>query len=138
MSINFVPGLIDCAHFAQTLEQYNSSFFSDHLQAFESWLKFSVDKTAPPDELPVILQVLLSQVHRVHGLELWAKFVDLGAWAVGAALSVGIFPYVLKLLQSSSRDLRAPLAFIWAKILWVDPARQQELIKDNRYAEVSG
>lgn len=81
----------------------------------------------------MILQVLLSQVHRVHGLELWAKFVDLGAWAVAAALSVGIFPYVLKLLQSGSRDLRGPLAFIWSKILWVDPARQQELVKENGF-----
>jgi regulator-associated protein of mTOR len=92
-----------------------------------------VNKARPPDELPVILQVLLSQVHRVHGLELWAKFVDLGAWAVGAALSVGIFPYVLKLLQSGSRDVRGPLAFIWAKILWVDPERQQELVKGKKF-----
>lgn len=36
------------------------------------------------------------------------------------ALSVGIFPYVLKLLQSSARELRPLLVFIWAKILAVD------------------
>lgn len=36
------------------------------------------------------------------------------------ALSVGIFPYVLKLLQSSARELRPLLVFIWAKILSVD------------------
>ncbi|KAI6232468.1 WD-REPEATS-REGION domain-containing protein [Aphelenchoides besseyi] len=125
--------LLDCAPIQQQSELSNSYFFSEHLKAFEIWLKFGVDKTKPPAELPVILQVLLSQVHRVHALELLAKFVDLGAWAVTAALSVGIFPYVLKLLQSASRELRGPLAFIWAKILWVDPVCQHELVKDNGY-----
>lgn len=65
-------------------------------------------------------QVLLSQVHRLRALELLGKFLDLGPWAVNLALSVGIFPYVLKLLQSSARELRPLLVFIWAKILAVD------------------
>lgn len=33
---------------------------------------------------------------------------------------MGIFPYVLKLLQSNARELRPLLVFIWAKILSVD------------------
>jgi len=66
------------------------------------------------------IQVLLSQVHRLRALELLGKFLDLGPWAVNLALSVGIFPYVLKLLQSSARELRPLLVFIWAKILAVD------------------
>ena len=36
------------------------------------------------------------------------------------ALSVGIFPYVLKLLQSSAKELRPLLVFLWAKIMAVD------------------
>lgn len=36
------------------------------------------------------------------------------------ALSVGIFPYVLKLLQTISIDLRPTLVFIWCKILALD------------------
>jgi regulator-associated protein of mTOR len=72
-------------------------------------------------------------VHRVRALELLARFVDLGSWAVIAALNVGVFPYVLKLLQSGTRELRPSLAFIWAKILSVDPACQNELIKDNGF-----
>ena len=36
------------------------------------------------------------------------------------ALSVGIFPYVLKLLQTSAVELRQILVFIWAKILPLD------------------
>jgi hypothetical protein len=39
------------------------------------------------------------------------------------ALSVGIFPYVLKLLQSSARELRPLLVFIWSKLLAVDSVR---------------
>ena len=44
------------------------------------------------------------------------------------ALSVGIFPYVLKLLQSSSRELRPLLVFIWAKILAVDNVRSNDCL----------
>lgn len=69
------------------------------------------------------MQVLLSQVHRLRALELLSRFLDLGAWAVNLALSVGIFPYMLKLLQSSARELRYLLVFIWAKILAVDNVR---------------
>lgn len=54
----------------------------------------------PPVELPIVLQVLLSQAHRVRALVLLKRFLDLGPSAVNLALSVGIFPYVLKLLQS--------------------------------------
>lgn len=46
-----------------------------------------------------MLQVLLSQVHRLRALVLLGRFLDMGLWAVDLALSVGIFPYVLKLLQ---------------------------------------
>lgn len=59
-------------------------------------------------------------MHRLRALELLGRFLDLGPWAVNLALSVGIFPYVLKLLQSSARELRPLLVFIWAKILAVD------------------
>lgn len=65
------------------------------------------------------MQVLLSQVHRLRALELLGRFLDLGPWAVNLALSVGIFPYVLKLLQGA-KELRPLLVFIWAKILAVD------------------
>jgi regulator-associated protein of mTOR len=44
----------------------------------------------------------------------------LGYWAVNQALSVGIFPYVLKLLSSPGPELRKVLVFIWAKILVLD------------------
>ena len=37
---------------------------------------------------------------------LLGRFLDMGPWAVDLALSVGIFPYVLKLLQTTSTDLR--------------------------------
>ncbi len=37
--------------------------------------------------------------------------------SINLALSVGIYPYTLKLLQSPSKELREVLVFIWAKIL---------------------
>lgn len=108
-------------------------FFIEQLQAFEMWLKFDATRTEPPDQLPVVLQVLLSQVHRVQALELLARFVDIGSWAVLEALFVGVFPYVLKLLKSGTRELRTALSFIWAKILIVDPKCCEDLLNDDGF-----
>ncbi|XP_046991838.1 regulatory-associated protein of mTOR isoform X1 [Schistocerca americana] len=113
-------------------EQFvHSPFFEEQLTAFEVWLGLGSDRRSPPEQLPIVLQVLLSQVHRLRALELLGRFLDLGPWAVNLALSVGIFPYVLKLLQSSARELRPLLVFIWAKILAVDGSCQADLVRDN-------
>ncbi|XP_041364724.1 regulatory-associated protein of mTOR-like isoform X2 [Gigantopelta aegis] len=109
----------------------HSPFFAEQLTAFEVWLGYGFEDRRPPEQLPIVLQVLLSQVHRLRALDLLGKFLDLGPWAVSLALSVGIFPYVLKLLQSSARELRPLLVFIWAKILAVDSSCQADLVKDN-------
>ncbi|KAF5351586.1 hypothetical protein D9758_007263 [Tetrapyrgos nigripes] len=81
----------------------------------------------PPDQLPIVLQVLLSQPHRLRALILLSQFVDLGPWAVNLVLTIGIFPYISKLLQAPGPDLRPVLIFIWARILAVDPSVQQDL-----------
>ncbi|KAJ9585619.1 hypothetical protein L9F63_002589, partial [Diploptera punctata] len=109
----------------------HSPFFEEQLTAFQVWLTLGSEQRNPPEQLPIVLQVLLSQVHRLRALELLGKFLDLGPWAVNLALSVGIFPYVLKLLQSSARELRPLLVFIWAKILAVDSTCQADLVRDN-------
>ena len=71
--------------------------------------------------------MLLSQVHRLRALVLLGRFLDMGSWAVDLALSVGIFPYVLKLLQTTASDLRTTLILIWTKILALDKSCQVEL-----------
>jgi regulator-associated protein of mTOR len=60
----------------------------------------------------------------MRALLLLGRFVDMGSWAVDLALSVGIFPYVLKLLQTTATDLRQILVFIWTKILALDRSCQ--------------
>lgn len=117
------------------LQNYqHSTFFEQHLTAFELWLKYGSSNKQPPEQLPIVLQVLLSQVHRVRALVLLSKFLDLGPWAVYLALSIGIFPYILKLLQSPSPDLKPVLVFIWARIMAVDYKNtQQELVKDKGF-----
>ncbi|KAG9313880.1 hypothetical protein JVU11DRAFT_4648 [Chiua virens] len=81
----------------------------------------------PPDQLPIVLQVLLSQPHRLRALILLSQFVDLGPWAVNLVLTIGIFPYISKLLQAAGQDLRPVLIFIWARILAVDSSVQVDL-----------
>ena len=112
-----------------------SPFFSEQLTAFELWLDHGSGEKAPPEQLPIVLQVLLSQVHRLRALVLLGRFIDMGSWAVDLALSVGIFPYILKLLQTSATDLRQTLVFIWAKIVsWdMNTQVQNDLTKDGGY-----
>ena len=85
----------------------------------------------PPQELPIVLQVLLSQAHRVRALVLLRRFLDLGPSAVNLALSVGIFPYVLKLLQSPIDEYKHVLIGIWAQIMAFDPSCQEDIVKDK-------
>ena len=123
----------------QELEYTHSDFFADQLSAFEVYLNAAPSSAAahgyasPPEQLPIVLQVLLSQVHRLRALILLSKFLDLGPWAVSLALSIGIFPYVLKLLQSQAIELKPPMIFIWARILAVDQTCQTDLLKDSGY-----
>eukprot|EP00536_Pseudo-nitzschia_multiseries_P015356 jgi/Psemu1/246784/estExt_Genewise1.C_8680002 len=117
------------------ISSISSPFFSEQLTGFEVWLEYaSIHKgnnehLQPPEQLPVVLQVLLSQAHRVRALELLRRFLALGPWAVNLALSLGIFPYVGKLLQSS--EYKTVLVHIWASILKFDPSCQVDLSKDK-------
>ncbi|KAH9934060.1 raptor N-terminal caspase like domain-containing protein [Epithele typhae] len=87
----------------------------------------------PPDQLPIVLQVLLSQPHRLRALILLSQFVDLGPWAVHLALTIGIFPYIARLLQAAGQDLKPVLIFIWARISAVDPSCQVDLYNNQGY-----
>ncbi|CCH59304.1 hypothetical protein TBLA_0B04680 [Henningerozyma blattae CBS 6284] len=118
-----------------TPQQQYTGFFEQNLTAFELWLKYSSNSRKPPEQLPIVLQVLLSQVHRIRALVLLSRFLDLGPWAVYLSLSIGIFPYVLKLLQSPAPELKPILVFIWARIMSIDYANiQSELLKEKGYA----
>ncbi len=110
-------------------EFQNSTFFTEQLTAFEVYLTQGAVTHKAPDQLPVVLQVLLSQQHRVRALILLGKFLDMGPWAVNLALSIGIFPYVLKLLQSAANELKPVMVFIWTRVLAVDITCQTDLLK---------
>jgi len=135
MCLSQLPNLISKQEAGENIAQEykHSTFFTEQLTAFEVWLAKGAISKKPPEQLPIVLQVLLSQVHRLRALMLLSRFLDLGPWAVNAALSVGIFPYVLKLLQSPAAELKPVLVFIWAKILAVDQGCQSDLLKDSGY-----
>ena len=94
----------------------STSFFSDHLTAFEVWLdydssstthsstthlssRFSTDPsshpatttttTESPTYLPILLQMLLSPTHRLRALQLLRRYLSLGSHTVNLALLVG-------------------------------------------------
>ncbi|KAL4808806.1 raptor N-terminal caspase like domain-containing protein [Aspergillus unguis] len=126
-----LPALIDHEEGRRHYEYQHSTFFAEQLTAFEVYLSSGPTEKSPPDQLPIVLQVLLSQAHRLRALILLSKFLDLGPWAVHLALSIGIFPYVVKLLQSAAQELKPVMVFIWARIMAVDHTVQSDLLKDN-------
>ena len=133
MSLSQLPALLEAQEGRRSYEYQHSTFFTEQLTAFEVYLGQGAPDKTPPDQLPVVLQVLMSQIHRLRALILLSKFLDLGPWAVGTALSIGIFTYVLRLLQSAATELRPVLIFIWARILAVDQSCQVDLLKDSGY-----
>lgn len=106
-------------------------FFDDQITAFEVWLDMADEQEEPPEQLPIVLQVLLSQSYRLRALRLLSRFFELGSWAVDLGLSVGIFPYVLKLLQSPSKEIRQELVYIWGKIICQDHSCALDLVRDG-------
>ena len=115
-------------------EYRHSTFFAEQLQAFDVYLQQGAPQQQLPTQLPIVLQVLLSQAHRLRALILLSKFLDLGPWAVNLALTIGIFPYVVKLLQSPALELKPIMIFIWARIIAVDQKQAQiDLLRDNGY-----
>ncbi|KAJ5137465.1 hypothetical protein N7526_003698 [Penicillium atrosanguineum] len=131
MVLSQLPALIDHEEGRRQYEYQHSTFFAEQLTAFEVYLSSGPTEQNPPDQLPIVLQVLLSQAHRLRALILLSKFLDLGPWAVHLALSIGIFPYVVKLLQSAAQELKPVMVFIWARIMAVDHTVQNDLLKDN-------
>ena len=113
------------------IEYIPNNFFKDYLKSFQVWLETGNVKAKSPDQLPILLQVLLSQTHRYQALKLFDQCMSLGDWAVEHVMSVGMFPYVLKLLQSPSSELHSVLLSIWVKIFQFDPSVRLELLKDE-------
>lgn len=131
MVLSQLPALLEHEEGGRQYEYHNSHFFAEQLQAFEVYLSSGPTEKHAPDQLPIVLQVLLSQAHRLRALVLLSRFLDLGPWAVHLALSIGIFPYVVKLLQSAAAELKPVMVFIWARIMAVDYTVQSDLLKDN-------
>ena len=71
----------------------HSPFFTEQLTAFQVWLAMGAENRDPPEQLPIVLQVLLSQVHRLRALDLLGRFLDLGPWAVNLVSWHGIKHY---------------------------------------------
>lgn len=131
MALSQLPAIMEAERLKKPFEYQHSTFFAEQLTAFEVYLSSGPTENNPPDQLPIVLQVLLSQAHRLRALILLSKFLDLGPWAVHLALSIGIFPYVVKLLQSAAQELKPVMVFIWARIMAVDHTVQNDLLKDN-------
>ncbi|PWA00841.1 hypothetical protein BB558_003090 [Smittium angustum] len=87
----------------------------------------------PPQELPVILQVLLSQTYRFNSLALLRNFLLLGPWAVDLAYAIGISPFIVRLLASSTNQITVLLILIWAKLVAGDTSCLHELTKSDGY-----
>lgn len=100
------------------------TFFTSQMTAFALWLRTCSNDSSPASrerqaavQLPILLQVLLSQTHRLRALQLLSEFLDLGPWAVAHCITVGILPYIVRLFHSNVLDVKPQLVFIWGKII---------------------
>eukprot|EP01105_Mastigella_eilhardi_P022041 TRINITY_DN5399_c0_g1_i1.p1 TRINITY_DN5399_c0_g1~~TRINITY_DN5399_c0_g1_i1.p1 ORF type:complete len:1313 (-),score=293.10 TRINITY_DN5399_c0_g1_i1:67-4005(-) len=111
------------------------SFFADQLTAFEVWLDSAAIGNSPrvAEQLPMLLQVLLSPLYRPKALRLLARFFDLGPWAIEQALQVGIFMYLVKMMQNSKVEEHESFLIIWAKLTAYDRTCQNDLVKENNH-----
>uniref|UniRef100_A0A183ARH4 C3H1-type domain-containing protein n=1 Tax=Echinostoma caproni TaxID=27848 RepID=A0A183ARH4_9TREM len=94
-----------------------ASFFTSQMTAFKVWLQTADEKQPPATQLPILLQILLSQSHRIRAMQLLSEFLDLGPWAVTHCLTVGILPYIVRLFHSPVAEVKPHLVFIWGKII---------------------
>ncbi|KAG9394837.1 Regulatory-associated protein of TOR1 RAPTOR1 [Carpediemonas membranifera] len=110
------------------------SFFTDQLTAFEVYLDHAHSGRTPPIQLPVLLQSILSQVHRIKTLELFCRFLDLGPWAIQVAVNADTVSFMLALLFVDAEvENRHLLSFIWAKLLQGDSTAHHRLVADRKY-----
>lgn len=107
------------------------SFFADQMKAFDVWLAMGPEFRDPPIQLPVLLQVLLSQTMRAQALHLISRYMQTGPVAVDEALAVGIYPYMSKLLRDAVPEIHDDLVFIWSKILALDDSCRSDIVKDQ-------
>ncbi|CAJ0951511.1 unnamed protein product, partial [Mesorhabditis belari] len=105
-------------------------FFDHQADAINVWLRTSCDKE-PPEQFPILLQMILSARYRVRALELIARFLDFGDWAVGHVVEIGMPQYIAALLIESQRDLKPWMAFIWAKLISIDPSMKSWLLESG-------
>ncbi|PVV02718.1 hypothetical protein BB560_002823 [Smittium megazygosporum] len=87
----------------------------------------------PPKQLPVVLQVLLSQNYRHNALALLYNFLLLGPWAVDLIFAIGISPFIVKLLGTASNEITGLLILVWSKLVAGDPSCLVELLKNDGY-----
>ncbi len=111
-----------------------SSFFEDHIKAFEVWLDMGNNESFPPQQLPILLLLLIQPNYRQKGLQLLSRFLQIGRKAVEQALSIGVFPYILSYLKPGTSKLDnskflPELVLIWGKILAFDPKCKLDLAK---------
>ena len=118
------------------LRSHSTEFFTEQIKCFSSCLRacsYSPEAALPPEQLPILLQVLLSKAERLSALNLLCSYMDEGPYAVHLVLSVGIFPYVLKLLHSSFVELKKMMILIWAKILAVESECKVDLVREKSF-----
>ena len=126
----------DSAYPNPLLRSHSTEFFEEQIQCFSRCLNacgYSPETASPPEQLPIMLQVLLFKAERHTALKLLCEYMDEGPSAVHLVLSVGIFPYVLKLLHNSFVELKKLMIFIWAKILAVEPDCKVDLVREKSF-----
>ena len=77
-----------------------SSFFRDQIIALRVWLTCDHTDENPPDQLLILLRLLLCREYRVEALELLSQILMVGPWVVKVISAAGFFPILMRLVQN--------------------------------------
>lgn len=100
------------------------------MKEFDIWLDMGPDFRDSPEQLPGMIQFIMSRAGRVKALRLISNYIKSCPMTVDEFMSVGVFPYMPQRPKNHQiGEIRNGLMFIWNKSLAVDSSCRVEVVK---------
>lgn len=113
--------------------EFEVFFFDDHLVNLQILCQTDPRKCKREiiGSLPILLQILLSQSNRIPALEILCMLFESDKEFIEQSLQIGIFPYLLKLVQSCSMETRILMARIWTQLFVHYPSTKVDFEREK-------
>lgn len=114
--------------------ELDANFFETQLAHIQSLAKNPVENSIDViNYLPCLLQILLSQNCRTQSLQIFRDVFAADTIFAHKSMHVGVYPYLLKLTQTSCSETKEILADVWRHLFRALPSIKEELLKEHIY-----